>query len=235
MKDFDSLTHEEKAELTDEQINYYIDRECAERGIALLPPGGPPVKPDKGVTADDLALFEVGGFYFISSADAHEVAEAINKAQSRVELNYISGPSYRKYAEPSTTLVQPARTTALSQELRAKLGSIIETQERAAKEYQEEKAAYDKIERNRKSVVDEIREAITTSRRRMARKSELAIKLSRYVELAGGDQLIAARFIRQAEPDVVEFFPELRVDQEYRMVTEKAPEPMPEPDDDITF
>ncbi len=217
MKNFEDLSHEEKANLTEDEVNYYIDLECAERGIALLPPGGPPIKPDKGMTADDLVLFEAGGQYFTDPADAGAVCATLNACKSRVVLNYISGPSYRKYAEPATDPVTSGQSTALSQELRAKLSSLIEEQERAADEYKKAQQAYDSIVSKRRDVVDEIRGAIATSRRNMARKSELATKFSRYIELAGGDKLVAARFIRQAEPDVADYLPELREDQEYRL------------------
>lgn len=206
MKNFDDLTNQELVNLTDEQVNYYIDVGCAEEGIKLLPPGGPPIKPDKGTTADDLELWEVAGHHFREREDADRVASAIAGARSRVSLEYISGPSYRKRAVPATDSVSGVNLVrVLSQERASELSALIDEQERSLANYNKLSSEYDTTVRARRNIVNHIREKIEKAAQKIRRKEQLQSLFERYIELANGDKFMAARFLRKAEPDVDEY------------------------------
>jgi ElaB/YqjD/DUF883 family membrane-anchored ribosome-binding protein len=232
MKNFDDLTNEELTNLSSDEVNYYIDVECAEQGIKLLPPGGPPTKPDKGTTADDLELWQVADNYFRDREDAERVSAAIAASKSRVTLDYISGPSYRKKAVPATDSVSSINMIrVLSQERAAELSALIDEQERVLGEYNKRSTEYEKIVRERRNVVNSIRERIEKAAQKVRRKEELSRIAARYVELANGDKFMAARFLRRAEPDVDEYLIDLP-DSEGLPV---AKAPIAEIQDDIQF
>lgn len=205
MKNFDDLSDAELIALTEEEIRYYIDAQCAEEGIRLLPPGGPPVKPDKGTTADDLELWEIAGHHFRDRDDAERVAIAIGQTKSRMSLEYISGPSYRKKAVPATDSVSGVSLVrVLSQERHAAMAQLIEEQEQALKTFNERQREYDKITTERARIVTYTHDKLNKARLRHQRRENLKTQFARYIELARGDREIAARFLAKAEPDARE-------------------------------
>jgi hypothetical protein len=238
MKSFDELTDDEVVELTDELVNYYIDRECAEEGIKLLPPGGPPIKPNKGTTEDDLELYEIAGHYFRDRDEANSIAFALGQAKTRMTLDYISGPSYRKKAVPASDPVSGVSLVrVLSQERHAQLAQLINEQEAELKTFNDRQREYDKIVQARQTVVTRVHARVREARNALRRREDLAAQFERYLTLANGDRLVAARFLRRAEPDVDQILPNLPVELSTPEIGYRAePEPVAVlPEDDIPY
>jgi chromatin segregation and condensation protein Rec8/ScpA/Scc1 (kleisin family) len=113
----------------------------------------------------------------------------------------------------------------LSQERAATLSALIDEQERSLAEYNKRSTEYEKIVRERRNVVNSVRERIEEATQKVRRREALGELAARYLELANGDKFMAARFLRKAEPDVDEYLTDLprdrdNVTEEYASVEE---------------
>jgi len=234
MKAFDELTTEERAALNEEMIRYYIDRACAEQGVQLLPPGGEPIAPTLDVIADDLEVWSVGTMKFTEKADAERLLGVLNTAASRIGWRYLSGPSYRKVADPTLKdSVHLEVERILSSERAAQMRERIEAAEREKTAYGQAREAWDTITRARQAVSKEIRDAVDAAQTELYRRGALEQLFARYLELANGDRQIAARFLVRAERDAVARLPWLADLTDERPV--ERPAPVPAGGDELVF
>lgn len=220
MKPFNDLSRQELTELTHEDIERYIDLACAEAGVALLLKE-PPTPPTK-IIAEDMTVFGVGDLLFQSDDVARAVADFVNGCTGRGELKYLSAPSYRKVWEPATDRVDVSRVVAFSPERAASLRAEIEQAERAKKAYDDDKRRYDEVAHERAAIAREISTAIEDAWSHRRRVEELQRAYARYVELAEGNRLIAARFFEKAYHDARDKVPEA-----FEGIDRVAPAPAP--------
>lgn len=208
MKPFEELTDAEILALTEEQITYYIDRECAESGIALLPPE-PPTPPSGEHTADDLTTFEVEGLYFTDRADALRVMDLLNSIKTRGTRDYVRNLYSRHRFTPARQPVDLTEFRMLSDARAAKLGDAISEFERQREQHQKDRREYDRIERERGEVSDRIRKRRREARTAEDRKAEIGRLFDRYVDIAEGNRAIAAKFLAKAHSDARDMRPDL--------------------------
>lgn len=88
MKLIGDLTDRNIATLSEDEVEAFIDRECAEDGVRLLPPQPEPPEP-LGVAAD-VPVFVVGDFKFYTEEDAQRVAALVNEIGT-LETYYLEG------------------------------------------------------------------------------------------------------------------------------------------------
>lgn len=203
IKAFDLLTDDELCALTDEQIEYYKDLACAERGVALLPPR-PGAAPEEPQAEKDLTIYTVGGLMFEKREDAEKIAELANSLE-RMKLDYVHGPSYQKIAvkknDQETIDSESYYSAARWQEVR----SAVEAYERKKREWNEDVKAFDEANRKRRNETSYIEERIELARERKVKRERMAKVFDRYVELADGDEEAAWKFMTEAYPDASEY------------------------------
>lgn len=207
MKDFDDLTEAELINLTTEDTIYYIDRACAEAGIPLLPPVKPelPVKPPE----NDLIVYNVSGIKLLDMQEAMRLREFLASLTSLGgdAYHYLNG--YEHYFQEKTEPISIAPEPMMSEQRALAMKTAIAAHGVAQKQAEEERAEFDKIMERRETVSERvyhhIREAVNTSYLRRA----LLRDFDRYVELANGDRVVAARFLEKAKPDARTLLPDL--------------------------
>ena len=77
MQNIYDMTTAEVAALTEDEINSFIDIECASKGVMLLPPE--PVKPAKPEIVQDVTMYEYMGVYFKTAEAAAAVMQEVAK------------------------------------------------------------------------------------------------------------------------------------------------------------
>lgn len=211
MKPFDDLTHEELIALTDEQVNYYIDRECAEAGVPLLPPTAP-VQPTIEQVSKSVTHYMVAGLRFLSEQEARRVNDAIRTAGSRRTTQYVgsrwsySGPMHDVPDESEVTVSiehvhtpDEAARQQLANEQKADLKSAFETA----------KKDYDSAVSGRENVAGRVRAVVSSAWTLERRRQRLLSEYERYLPLANGDEQVAKRFLQRAHGDARQVLPTL--------------------------
>lgn len=208
LKPFDELTEAELNELTPELLELYIDRACAEAGVALLPPSVP-VAPTQRAPEPDLEVFQVAGIMCAHLDDARALRDMLAAIQTYKHDYY--GRHYHTKAvretEPPAVTPRKVYSEAWAEQSREALNVYTE----ATKQYEEEKRAYDETVRERERIAADIRGAVDRAAARASRRRELRRQFERYLQLANGDALIAARFLGEAKgnSDARELLPDL--------------------------
>ncbi|NQT91470.1 MAG: hypothetical protein HQ559_01820 [Lentisphaerae bacterium] len=187
LKRFDTLEQQELVDLTDEQVEHYVDVEIAlAKTMPVVAPGPEPepvAMPDKS----DIA-YEVAGLLFKSKADADAVSVM---ALLKQEYNYRNGYDY-----PWLKVLE--NRTVEQKAFYAKVD--IEEQDEALTAYKEAKNVWDKDSRAytkyrddtsecRKMVTDAVREACEF----VQRVTDAEAVYDKYLRLASGDEETARR------------------------------------------
>lgn len=235
MKDFNMLEEAELIALTPEQIVYYIDLECAEAGIELLPPYKPPlpIKPPE----NDLNVYKVAGVLLVNMEEAIGLRDYLAGLTSIGADAYHYSQGYRHYFQPKTEPIAIDVVTMMSEQRAIAMKTEIAAHAQAQKDAEEGRAAYDKIFEQRDRVSDRVYAAIRTANFTENRRRELRRDFERYVELANGDAVMAARFLDKAKPSARELLPELftTVGDQLQRGIEEAAAAVKAPADDIEF
>lgn len=211
-KAFAELSELELVELTEEQIQDYIDLACAQQGVGFLPPR--PVDPGKQAIADDMVVQAIGhGAIHVRTAEAAArvltlFAELAQEGEL-VTLEYLSGPSFRKMVKATADIPNASPTPCLSPTLAGAMKTKIEEHERAVKQYEKDSELYHKARGARDFIETEVRDRIAESFRTKMRREERRRHFERYLELADGNRATAAKFLKNTYPDALELLPEL--------------------------
>jgi hypothetical protein len=186
------LSTDEIAALTDEQIAMFIDIECAQKGMPLLPPE--PKEPVKPTIEPDKTVYGIGGMYFATSAQAAEVMEVIAKQQ---QYTYEYKGYDCKVAKPGecylVRAVSPEKM--FSQELYEQHRKALEKYDADKKLYDSEKKRYDEAVKNRSNAYDNIWETVTRAREIESEQGQIQRNYDRYLQIAKGDKDIAFNFL----------------------------------------
>lgn len=200
MKRFEELTDAEVRALSDDQVEYHIDLACAEAGVPLLPPppGPAPEKPD---AEPDVDVFSVGEMHFRTASDA-EAARAAIATFPRYDLVYnYTSPRYEKRVMPADDVLQVQCARHYSPERWEQVRGALEAYDRAKKEQEQEMKEYREATRKRDAIAEDIRGRIAAAWAAERRRELLRGHFERYLQLAGGDAVVAARFLLNAYPD----------------------------------
>ena len=197
---FELLTDDQLHELDSDAAEWYIDRICADVGVKLLPPSPPP-PPERPTVSKSVRHYVVAGLRFSSDEAAKRVASAINvEAEYRRTLEHIgrrwSGPTCdTRDAEPTVDVT----TEQVYNRAECEEQDGIEERTKAAKDaYDTAKREYDAVYADRSRVARTVYDRISEAHTVIGRREQIRREFARYVELAGGDQTIAARFLWKA-------------------------------------
>lgn len=212
VKAFDDLTHDELIALDESQINFYIDRACAEAGVPLVA-AIPPVPPEIEQVRKTVAHFVIAGLRFADEADARKVAAAIADGASRRDLQYVGG-QYRWSApqfDVPAEVEAPAVTTdyVFDAPSAARQKAIDDEKGDKKKAYEVAKKEYDAGIEGRERVAQNIRSTVSKAWALEHRRRRLLEEYQRYVPLANGDEQVAKRFLQRAHADARDVLPEL--------------------------
>lgn len=211
MKPFEELSDAEKAELTVNQIEAYVDFRCAYEGIPFLPPAPVTPKPENE-PQPDLTLYQVGSLTEYLLVDIHvaqQIADMINAAKG-YNTEYLSRKpgSYEKKVSPSRR-VDVAPVKAWSQEAAQSQTEKVDTLAELKQRYEDESREYDAIRTKRQRVIDDIADDIRQARAIESRRRNLREEFKRYLELADNNRGMALRFLLNARSDAQDVCPEL--------------------------
>lgn len=201
MKRYTDLSVEELANLTDEQIQKFIDIEVAFAGVQMVPkplsyePFNFQVKPA-------MKAYSVKGVLVAS----RKVAETLQ--QSIVYQENYNYPDYdHKYLEEQKTQEIDIREFYLKEDL-----ETVKTQVAAAKKAEAEFKAANKLfceyEQQTSAFQTEVLEVVNTARRIMDQRRQAQVAYDKYLNLADGNEKIAVKFFRDAffnYPKMIEY------------------------------
>jgi hypothetical protein len=204
---FEQLTDEEVLLLTAQQIEEWIDIECANAGVPLLPER--PVEPFENtkITPNETA-YECGGQHYATMEDAQEASLFLD-GRRRVEVGYVPGPRYERMLKglASAATITPVRCFTPEHWASVAL---------AANAFAEKKAAYDEAFREyhdaevkRKPIIERIRERVSALAVKEQRRERMRGHFYRYLTLAKGNRVTAVRFLKDAYPNASELLPEI--------------------------
>jgi hypothetical protein len=212
MKNLNDLTDAELVALPEGELERFIDLECAERGIPMLPIE--PELPEEPRIDYDLVAFTIGHWSFQDRADAEAVATLVNgKPRAKYTYNYKS--SDNDFAGWTIEdRAQITETPVLSAAKRLETKAVRLAHKAAKDEYDRQHGIYREILDKRAEVGDELRERYWTALRRQRDRDEHRRHFARYLEMANGDQSIAYRFFERSYTSALNDFPELRAEFE---------------------
>lgn len=208
MKAFEELDHNELISLTEEEIQFYIDRECAVAGVPLLPPS-PPDPVEIPQIEKSITHYLVGGLRLTSRDEAEQLAALIGKLKTRRSLKYLgSRYSYKDpthdAADPNEYTIGQERVFSMSEAAAQKAENDKLGQRKAS--YDTAKKEYDAALTGRMNVGEGIRRIVDDAHSLQYRRQRLLAELERYRPLADGNEHIALRFLARAHreaPDVL--------------------------------
>lgn len=209
MKTFETLTEQELVSLSEDEIQRYIDYACAENGVPLLPTLPP--EPVSVNYIPDAQVFTIGHWlHFRTAEEAGRVLEAIT-ASNPIETSYFSTPSH----VPSTVLTtrRPSFGVTTTEAFTAEKADAIKGQLAEAKRqedvYAKAKKEYDRAISEREAYASDVREAVAAAWEKHHRREALRRDYERYLSLADGNTVVAAKFLAHANRDAQTLLPEL--------------------------
>ena len=211
MKAFETLTHDELIALDDTQIDYYINRACAEAGVPLLPPS-PPVQPEVAHIDKPVTHYIVAGIRFSDEKDARQVEAAITRCQSRRTLQYLGGGYHWQNPQHDAPADDPIVVSMerVFDAAACALQKADDDAKKAKKEaFESAKKSYDAALTGRENCARDIRSTISAAWKLENRRRELTREYDRYLPLANSDATVAKRFLQKAYSDARDVLPNL--------------------------
>jgi hypothetical protein len=191
MQTIHDLTDEEIAGLTDDQVNMFIDVECARKGAPLLPLM--PVEPEKPTAEPDKNFYGVSGLWFATAAEAAEVLAAITKHQPYTYEwrgnQYVAkrGAQYQGDEVSTKKMFSPEHYETHRK--------VLEKYEADKKLYDSEKKRFDEALGKRSENTQEVWDIVSRAREIKSERAQIQRTYDRYLELAKGDKGIAFDFL----------------------------------------
>ena len=207
-KAFEELTHEDLVSLTDEQVEYYIDRACAEGGVRLLPAECPKM-PNPAVPDVKRVAWLALGQHFEREEDATEVARLASGFR-RLKMTYMPGKSYSsQWAVDDPDPEKASKVEVIDQHLFETHRLRLDQHEAEMATYHVVKGEYDRISEKRAEVHQSVRGKREAARVAEARRVGMRLEFDRYLELADLNLKVARQFLIRAYPDAEASCPEL--------------------------
>lgn len=191
---------DELLELTEEQRARLIEVECANRGLPLAPKQ--PVAPVKPEAQPDLQCFrlDVPTLYFKDK----EAALAVASFLGLQPVFDTRGLGRTTWAAPYTLVPVDDRVYDVRAE-RHWTSEHYAAHAHVLNKYTDDKAEYDRLKkefdedtRKRSDVINELAERLSQIRERKDMEAAIVMRFAEYVDLAGGDQQVALRFLLKA-------------------------------------
>lgn len=173
MKTINELNKKELAQLTEQQVEAYIDIELATQSIIkpIVTDINFPnyVTQNESLPERDVCVYQVDGYSFVSMEDANKLASFISTIQQvKTDYDYLNGTSvhYLKETQYITPPVQITRmySNAKYQASKEKIKQILGKEKEEAKTNSEDIESvinYDAIDRVKYEIRGKVRDAIT--------------------------------------------------------------------------
>jgi hypothetical protein len=212
MKDFKELTDAEVLELTDDEVQTYINLACAEEGVPFLPPC--PVAPEPYNPIKSVTIYKVVSLEFTDGKEADKLAEIINGMQSRTNTAYkyprggYNGSGVLVYEGVDADPITISTVQVFSKEDFEGNRSKLAVYEANKTEHDKLKKEYDRIYGQREELETEINRRLEKVRTNAQYRLNLINGFEQYLELADGNPVVAMRFYRRAvlvPEEIVEF------------------------------
>lgn len=218
MRQFDELTDEEILDLTDEQIERYVDLACAQEGVPFLPPE--PKKPEETAIEPDRSIYKVLGIEFGNKEDAQRVADLLLDCEV-LATEYLPGASYkhRGASRKDATEITVDAARVFTAERWDSVRQEAQAYEAAKRQYDADMKEFKEASNRRSEASEWIYDRLQEARSKGYRRDNLRRDYERYLQLADGDERTAARFLADAHLDARDLLPEL-----FNVEDEAAPE-----------
>lgn len=207
MKALDELTDQELVDLDIEEIAQHVDWLCAMQGIPFevdLPPR--PTNANR--PQPDKMLYSVGGIHFEKEADAVAVANLAGSFD-RWDGKYESiGGDYQSVMVPHFDPILVAANRHVTRDNCVKYAAARADFAARNAAYEKAQMEFARVQKDRQRVADEVAKTIQAARNRVGLVDSYRSKFERYLELAGGQRAIAARFFENTYPAAREIYPE---------------------------
>ena len=213
MKRISELTEVEILVLTDEQVQKYIDYECALEGVPMLPPSPGP-EPAKVTASPDATLYKVAGQNTLSSDHATRILDACNSGQL-IETNnarndyqtiYVSPMLDKDYNRPKIETSQ-----VHSQEQWDTIKDNFTNYADRKSEWDVHNKLYQSALKERREISDSVYAITADARKHSYDRDNLRNEFAKYLELAEGNRKVALNFLTKVKdladfPDLQEEF-----------------------------
>ena len=198
MNEFSDLTDEQVFKLTTEQVDFYVNLECAKEGVLLLPDERP-IEPRLEKPPFDAVAFQVGDFYVSTADEATKILDAL-KSVRIIRLDYESATGYDSKVVKRLDSFTPEikQIACYSQETFAEIKKQLteyilakNTYDRSVREYNDIVTKRDKVAEWIWNRAEEVREKHTS-------QEKLLNEYKRYLVLSNNDSEIALNFLQNA-------------------------------------
>jgi hypothetical protein len=199
LKRFNELTKNEIRSLTREDLETYIDLECAINKIPLLPKN-PPVPPSESCYRKlEENIYGVGDFYFKNEKDANDLIEFLDKRQA-FDYNYeYDLRIYKKLDVKSNDYkLQLKIKSAISKENFDKIKNQLKLENKNKEQYKKSLQNYEDIEKARENTENDIVYKWELEQKNIIKLKEISSNFDRYLKLADNDKETALRFLKDA-------------------------------------
>ena len=197
MKRINEYTDEELAALTQDQIDFLVDYECAKNGVPLLPLAPPP-EPSKPDTPTVYA-YECAGIHFTKKADAQKILDVLDTCEIYNTDGWGDNERLVKLNPQDWNYPKLTKKDIMSKETYEKHKSNISVYTAEIEEWKKIKKCYEEAVTSRNTVVIEVNSTVSAAIRRLDLIEDLKRQFARYVELAGGDYRTAMSFLDDAK------------------------------------
>ena len=207
MRKLEELTTDEIVALSDDDVERYIDLACAESGVPLLPPM--PMPPDKPDAEPDGVVYAVGGIRFFEREDAQRVVDIANDLR-RADEAYAPGAGWRHKivtAKDDPETVETVKVWTPTGWDRNR--NAIQKYDDAHATYDAENKEYQAAVKARGEASEWVRRTVSGAYAEHMRRQRLERDYARYLDIADGNEVVAARFLREAHSDAEEVLPHL--------------------------
>jgi hypothetical protein len=200
MQNIYDLTKEQVNALTDDEIQTFIDIECAEKGVLLLP--DVPTEPKKELPKPDLTIYAVGDFRVESFEEASQILEILSKVRLVTKTyDYNVGYDFHYIRFTDFLIPEIKKEFVYSAELYNQLKNAMRKYSQEKTNYDNLNREYQKADKERQGVASKVWEYINDIRDEFWQKEHLTKEFNRYLVLANGDKKIAMAFFVTAYSD----------------------------------
>lgn len=200
MQRLNELTERELVALTQEELDRFVDYECALAGVPLLPKAPGP-KPVSQLPPADLKVYEVGGMLTLDSDHAARILEAMTSAPMFRETYKGSdyNTKYAKSISQDDEYYMPSVKPRMiySEGLYDTLASRIAEHKSQHNAWSKVNDEYSKALKAREATRDACYELVNDAKARVQYKEALREHFAKYLSLAEGNRGIALNFLQK--------------------------------------
>lgn len=212
MKDWEKLTQQELADLTEEKAEFYKKLLCAEAGVKIM---AKPNEPEELKEPCDMTVYVIKGIssgwgdekcVFADMADAQKMVELLKSSRSlgRTVSNSETGWNNKKFIpglkeeyreSPFTITPVEVYSEEKYMELKSRMSLYTKLKEQYDKDFKE----YQENIKKEEAATSDFIEAYTNAKAIMSRRKSLAEKfVNDYLPIADGSRDIAMAFMKKA-------------------------------------